>query len=115
MQTLVTKESLEALIDKADKAKKKRIIGRAIVAINNYQTAEEQGALETKEHNGVGFTGADARSGTITARYFMRWKTLEDWQYDMWMKKNVRGVRRISKYHAQLNIIANHNLEKENG
>ena len=51
--------------------------------------------------NGNGFTGCDARSGSITAKYYLKYKTLQDWQLERWLEKN-----RICRYHRQLNEIA---------
>jgi hypothetical protein len=43
-------------------------VRRAIVAIYKNQTEEEQRIGETIKHNGIGFTGADARILTSFAR-----------------------------------------------
>ncbi len=55
----------------------------------------------TREVNGIGFTGCDARSGSITAKYYLKYNTLQDWQLERWLEKN-----RICRYHRQLNEIA---------
>ncbi len=58
-------------------------VRRAIVAIWKYQTEEEKRTEETKVHNNVGFTGADAKilssfAGTIQAnRYSLTEKQLK--------------------------------------
>ena len=58
--------------------------------------------------NGNGFTGCDARSGSITAKYYLKYKTLQDWQLERWLEKN-----RICRYHRQLNEIAIANKGKK--
>jgi len=103
---IVTRESLTKLIETANHAKKQAIVGRALVVILNNQTAEEQVANETKQDNGIGFTSADARAGSITAKYWLKHQCLEDWMIDNWTRKNTRGVLRLAKYHKQLNAAA---------
>lgn len=46
-----------------------KVVERAILAIYNLQTLDEQNSSETKHHNGVGFSGAHARLGT----YYAKW------------------------------------------
>ena len=48
------------------------------------------------------FTSADALSGSLTAKYYLKHKTLQGWQVDRWTKLNKRGDMRIAKYWAQL-------------
>ena len=113
MKIIVSRESLQALIDNnsQDTAYLTQLIGRALVVLLNRQTADEQRQAVTKTENGIGFTGADARSGTLTAKSFLKYGSLKDWQLDRWLKKNSRGYSRIVKYHGQLNEAA---LEKMN-
>lgn len=108
MKKIVTKQSLLQLLETKPK---EVVIGRALVAIFNYQTEQEKTHNATEVWNGVGFTGADGRSGSITAKYFLKHRTLEGWQIDRWMRLNKKGEPRILKYHSQLNHIAN--LKKE--
>ena len=56
--------------------------------------------------NGIGFTGADAHSGCLTAKYFIKHGTLADWQVERWTKLSKSGFSRLTKYHKQLNEIA---------
>jgi len=87
------------------------MVGRALVALLKRQTNEEQNSNDTREENGIGFSGADARSGSLTAKSFIKYKgRLLDWQLDKWTKATRNGYPRISKYHRQLNEIA---LEKK--
>lgn len=106
MAAIVTKQSLTKMLADACQEKKALIIGRALVVLLNNQTQSEQSSNTTEKNNGVGFTGADARSGSLTAKSFMKNKTLQDWQIEMWMKPGKGGAPRIAKYHAQLNQAA---------
>ena len=53
-----------------------RAVERAMVAIYNRQTADEQVSSDTKHQNGVGFTGADARLGTYYAKWVLKGNSL---------------------------------------
>jgi hypothetical protein len=103
---IVTRESITKMIEDANAAKTQAIVGRALVVILNNQTADEQASNETKQDNGIGFTGADARAGSLTAKYWLKHQRLEDWMIDNWTRKNARGVLRLAKYHKQLNTAA---------
>jgi hypothetical protein len=103
---IVTKQSLNVMLNKADDAKKILIIGRALVALFERQTESEQQANTTANLNGVGFAGSDARSGSLTAKSFLKNKTLAAWQVERWMKPQKDGFPRICKYVKQLNEIA---------
>lgn len=103
---IVTKDSLQEMLTDANNARRAQIIGRALVVLLNRQTASEQAANTTDEDNGVGFAGCDAKSGCLTAKYFLKHKTLLDWQIDKWMKLGSNGYFRIVKYAKQLNEAA---------
>lgn len=79
-----------------------RAVGRALVHLFNRQTEDEQAVNDTRHHNQRGFTGADARRGSITAKYFLKHRTLLDWQLEYWRAPNRRGVPRLGKYYAQI-------------
>ena len=102
---LVTKDSLTSMITAADHDQLKiRIVGRALVVLFNMQTEAEKSANTTNEWNNVGFAHADARSGTLTAKTFIKRGTLESWQVEMWVKPTGKcGHPRIAKYWRQLN------------
>lgn len=106
MQHLVTKQSLTDLINNSDKEKQMKIVGRALVAILANQTAEEQSAEQTIEHNEVGFTGTDGNFGTRTAKFYAQHGYLGDFAMRYWLQQNKSGIR-ITKYWRQLNNIAN--------
>lgn len=83
-----------------------QFIGRALVVIFKNQTESERMANTVSVDNGVGFASMDGRSGGLTAKYFLKHKTLLSWQVDMWTKKGSRGFARLAKYHAQLAVAA---------
>ncbi len=103
---IVTKDSLQKMLDSNDINYVIQVIGRALVVIMNQQTDDEKQKVRTIEHNGIGFTGSDAKSGTLTAKSFLKNKTLTEWQIEKWLKKNSNGYSRLVKYHAQLNRAA---------
>ena len=107
MTAIVTKQSLQSMLSNPNREYVGRVIGRALVALFKRQTKDEQAINATEVHNKVGFTGADARSGSITAKYFMRHGKLQNWQIDRWLKQDKNGSPRLVKYHKQLNEIAN--------
>ena len=100
---LVTRESLQSLIER----KPTETVGRALVAIFRAgQTESERSGNTAEDFNGVGFSGADARSASITAKYFIKHGTLLDWQVEQWTKPAKNGFPRLCKYVKQLNAIA---------
>lgn len=106
MTALVTKESLQKMLDDADEAKRARIVGRALVGLFERQTADEQASNDTKQHNTIGFAACDAKSGSLTAKYFLKHGLLLNWQVDRWLKKQPDGHARLCRYVRQLNEIA---------
>lgn len=98
----VTRESLTELICRGD-AVAMHAIGRALVHLLNRQTNEEQRDNVTKNHNDRGFCPADARQGSIHAKYYIRHKQLQPWQVAYWLKANAKGIPRLAKYWAQIN------------
>ncbi len=105
-QRIVSREWMINYIANQPREKVVALVGRALVALHARQTREEQYATTTLLHNDVGFTGADGRVGTLSARAYKSKGTLLDWQLDQWTKPNVNGIPRIAKYWAQLNEIA---------
>jgi len=99
----VTRESIIKMLNNPNPAYVQAVIGRALVVLLNNQTRDEQANNTTTQDNGIGFTGADARSGSITAKYFIKHHSLQDWMVEKWAKPNRRGIPRLAKYHAQLN------------
>ena len=103
---IVTRESLQKMLDEADEVKVQHIIGRALVVLFNNQTADEKLSNTTNKDNGIGFTGADAHGGCITAKYYKKHNSLRDWQVEKWTRRARSGYSRITKYHKQLNEAA---------
>ena len=93
----MNKDTIVNLLETNDKA-----VARAIVVLNERQTATEQSTENTINNNGVGFTPADARMGTSMANFFIRNGYLSPKQIAYWRKPNVKGVPRICKYAGQL-------------
>ena len=106
MRQIVTRDSLIAMLKNSNRAYVEAVIGRALVGIYDRQTDSEKVTNDTHNLNYVGFTGADAHSGCLTAKYYLKHKRLLDWQIEMWTKPNKNGVPRIAKYWKQLNEIA---------
>jgi hypothetical protein len=106
MPAIVTRDSLKQMLVTATPERQIQIIGRALVRIFEGQTAAEKAANTTDVDNGIGFSGADAKAGTLTAKYFLKHKTLLQWQVTKWMQHSAEGYPRICKYHKQLNAIA---------
>jgi len=82
-----------------------RAVERAMVAIYNRQTADEQSAQDTKHSNGIGFSGADARLGSYYAKWVLSGKNLTG--------NHLMKARMMSqKYVRQLTDIATARLQK---
>ena len=110
--TIVTKQSLVSMLQ-TSREKQAQIIGRALVALFDRQTGDEQERNQTRHENDLGFQHSDAKRGTITAKYFLKHRTLQDWQIEPWLApQGAKGYPRIAKYSRQLNEIA---LEKRKG
>lgn len=104
---IVTRDSLQAMLDRDDRQFVTNVVGRALVGLLERQTADEARANTTNVHNGIGFTGADGRSGVLTAKSYIKNGTLQDWQVDRWLKKSEKtGYSRLTKYWKQLDEIA---------
>ena len=73
---------------------------KAVVKIYEYQTADEKDSHETKEHNNVGFNGADAPIMSSFAEFYIKRGFLSPKQLMIARKK-------IMKYAGQLCKIAN--------
>jgi len=98
----ITKEWLANKI----KENPNKVIGRALLAIFQNQTFAEQTIQETKAANGIGFAKPDARVGSIGARMFATYGTLQNWVIEVWMRPAKDGYPRICKYASQLHDIA---------
>jgi beta-galactosidase GanA len=103
---IVSRDSLQSMLDTSDTTKVMHIVGRALIALLKRQTEVEQSNNSTVEHNGIGFAGCDARSGSITAKYYIKHNRLDQWMVDKWLKQGKNNYSRLAKYHSQLNEIA---------
>lgn len=107
MEKLVTRESLKALLsDERGHEFVQHVVGRALVALFNRQTESEKNVNDTQVWNSVGFSSSDAKSGSLTAKYYLKHRCLLDWQVAKWTQE-FRGRPRLCKYVRQLNEIAN--------
>ena len=77
MEKIVTRESLISLIN-GDRERAKIAVGRALVHLLDRQTQDEKVSLVTRNNNARGFTPADAHSGSLTAKYFVKTGTIHD-------------------------------------
>lgn len=93
---IVTRESFIQLLNREEI--REHVIGRALVVIFRNQTNVEKSANVTVNHNAIGFTPADARSGSMTAKSYFKKGSLQSWMIDKWMKHNEKGIPRIAKY-----------------
>lgn len=104
---LVTRDSLQNMIDHADAAKRMHIVGRALKALYARQTPREQACQGTIELNNRGFSGCDAEIGSSHATYYTRNGYLTPKQLNIWLKKKQeKGYCRLSRYWKQLNEVA---------
>lgn len=97
----MNKETILNLLATNDKA-----IGRALLALNARQTADEQAQEHTKYHNGRGFRPCHARMGTSMAKFFERRGYLSPKQIAYWRKPMKCGNSRIGIYAGQLLKVA---------
>lgn len=103
---IVTRDSLQAMLNNPSQQYVTAVVGRALVALMHRQTESERQTNATAIDNGVGFSGADGRSGTLTAKSFLKHGTLQDWQLARWTAPTRTGFARLTKYAKQLNEIA---------
>jgi hypothetical protein len=90
-----TRTEIETLINTNDRA-----VERAMVAIWERQTRDEQTTEMTRHHNGIGFSGWTAKSGTYFANWVRSGRALSG--------KHLAKARKIALHHAgQLTRIAN--------
>jgi len=84
---------------------------RALLAIYDKQTIEEQQSDETLRHNGEGFTGADAPFLTRLAKFYRERGFLTTKQMQC-LRFSRSGKDRLGKYSKQLARIAKAKEEK---
>ena len=103
---IVTRESIQAMLDDDRPEYVALVVGRALVRLFERQTEAEKASNDTNVDNGIGFAGCDARAGTLSAKYFLKHKTLQPWQVERWTKIGSTGFAHLCKYHKQLNEVA---------
>lgn len=101
----VSKEWMTTYVRTMPRHRVEHMIGRALVALLQRQTDFEQRRNKTSVANNAGFSAADAKSGTLTAKAFMKRGRMLDWQLQKWTRDTKGGTPRIAKYHRQLNEI----------
>lgn len=105
-RNIVTRDSLAVMLRNPNRAYVEAVIGRALVALLSRQTETERESNDTCVHNYIGFSGADAKSGSLTAKSWLKRRHLEDWQIEKWTRPARNGYPRLCKYAVQLNDIA---------
>ena len=105
-KAIVTRESIQAMLNNPNPDYVALVVGRALVRLFERQTEAEKASNDTNVDNGIGFAGCDARTGTLSAKYFLKHKTLLPWQVARWTKVEASGFPKICKYWRQLNEIA---------
>lgn len=106
VKQIVTRDTLRTMLNNPNRKYVETVVGRALVALLKRQTTDEQASAETRVHNSIGFSGADAHSGTLTAKTWNSKGVLLDWQLNKWLKPAKNGYPRLCKYAKQLNEIA---------
>ena len=99
-----TVESIRQLLRTNDRA-----VGRALLALNARQTADEQQAEATKYHNEQGFKPCHAKRGTGMAQFYAKTGFLTPRQLAWWRAVTPSGKSRIEVYAAQLLRVAEEN------
>lgn len=87
-------------------------IGRALVALLARQTEDEKQTAHTKHTNYRGFAQNDAKSGTLSAKYYLKHNKLEPWQIAAWTRP-WKGAPRLCKYWLQLDEVAKSKAAKK--
>ena len=69
----------------------------ALKKLYNQQTADEQADGTTKEHNGVGFNGADSEFLTSAAKFLIKNNYLSDRQIMVVRKKMIKYTKQLTR------------------
>ena len=99
---MLNKDTISKLLLTNDKA-----VARALVVLNNNQTATEQNSQATINRNGMGFRPCHARMGTSMATFYQARGFLTAKQIAYWRMKDKAGNMRIEIYWKQLVDAAN--------
>lgn len=95
------RSEFNALIQREDEVGM-HAIGRALVHLFNRQTKDEKDVDSTRHNNNRGFTSGDARRGSLTAKYYLKHRMLQDWQMKYWLTRDRRDTTRLGKYYGQI-------------
>ena len=98
---MLTKQIVSELILTKDAA-----VARALVVLNDRQTADEQATKDTRVLNGMGFKPCHARMGTSMAQFFQRAGYLSPKQLAYWRKLDKSGYPKLACYWKQLSDAA---------
>lgn len=102
---LVSEESIRRALANPNPEYVMHFVGRALVVLLDRQTREESAQNVTNVTNMRGFSQSDARTGSLTAKFYIKNKRLEPWMIAQWTKQ-WRGKPRLAKYWRQLNEAA---------
>lgn len=105
----LTKQAIIDLLRTNDKA-----IARALVVLNERQTADEQATEATRHHNNRGFRPCHARMGTSMAKFYQSRGFLSPKQISYWRRIMPKGNMRIEIYAGQLLEIATQKAKQQN-
>jgi hypothetical protein len=75
-----------------------RAVMKAIVILGRNQTEDELTQEATLQHNGLGFTGTDARYGTYLYHQILAGQSLS--------QKTLDGARKMAKKYARTQLLA---------
>lgn len=92
-----------------------RWLARALVALNQRQTRDEQVAETTKYRNDQGFRPAHAKRGTSMAQFYIRTGFLTPRQLGWWRARTECGKSRIEIYANQLMRVAQEKASARQG
>lgn len=84
-----------------------RVLYSCLIRLYECQTADEQNSGTTKEHNGIGFNGVDAKFLTSAAQFLNKTGFLT-------AKQKVSVRKSLMKYSKQLTKLANKLAEMKN-
>lgn len=102
---MYTKEQIVNMLKDKDVA-----VARALVALYNRQTADEQQTEATTHRNGMGFRPCHSFMGSEMAQFYLTKGFLTKKQIDYWRSPMKDGKMRIEIYAGQLLKIANNKV-----
>lgn len=91
-----TREEIDGILRVSDRA-----VERGILRLYSLQTSSEQSSGETREANGVGFSGAYSRSGTYYAKWLNSGRNLTGKHLDKAREICLRHSRQLVDFANQ--------------